>query len=1034
MRAVALLAALLGGCAAGPGGPGAPTDPAPPGLGGPAAASGGLTISAGGLTAVADGGGVEITHAGGYVRFDLVGAAAAPAVRDGARLVYERGAVQEWYLATPAGVEQGFEIAAAPPPGDALALVGVIDASDEPVVLEDGLRFGALEYTGLHAWDARGAALAASMEWDGEARTLTLRIDAAELAGARFPVTVDPLFSTPAWNADPADVATAHFGFSMAVADVNGDGFDDLVVGAPNWGGVSGEGRAYVYRGTSSGLESAPSWSVDPTDEAGAEFGFAVAAGDMNGDGWAEVLVGARDWGLGGVSAEGRVYGYAGGPGGPAALPSWTLDASDQSGADFGAALALGDVNGDGFDDLVVGAPAWNGAAIDEGRAYLFVTPITTGEAPVWTSDPTDQAGAMFGSTVAVIGDVNADLLGDVAIGAPYWDEPGLANAGKVYAFYGAGGTLPASASWVITATQAAALGASLAAAGDVDADGLDDLLVGMPLWDEAGFVDAGAALLFRGSSLGTGLESVASWALTRNATGALFGTTVAGAGDNDGDGFADAIVGAPGDASAGEGAAFHFRGVVGGLELAPAWTAEPADQSAARFGAAAAGGDVTGDGVSDVVVAATFWDGAASDEGRAWLYLGAPSVVDSDGDGVSDGTDNCPATPNPTQSDSDADGLGNACDACPADPMNDADADGVCAPPDNCPLFFNPTQADADADGAGDPCDGDDDNDGVGDAVDNCPLAANPAQTNTDGAADGGDACDLDDDNDGVPDAPDNCPLAANPAQTNTDGAADGGDACDPDDDNDGVPDLGDNCPLVSNAAQTNTDGDALGDACDPDDDNDGVADAGDNCPLVSNSAQADLDADGLGDACDPDDDGDGVADGADNCPLAANATQTDTDADGAGNACDLDDDGDGVADTGDNCPLVSNSGQTNTDGDALGNACDPDDDNDGVADGADNCALVPNPTQADADGDGVGDACDGCTDADADLVCDSVDNCPSVANAAQTNTDGDALGDACDNDDDGDGVADGADNCPLLSNAAQTNTDGDALGDACD
>jgi hypothetical protein len=122
--------------------------------------------------------------------------------------------------------------------------------------------------------------------------------------------------------------------------------------------------------------------------------------------------------------------------------------------------------------------------------------------------------------------------------------------------------------------------------------------------------------------------------------------------------------------------------------------------------------------------------------------------LLDSDCDGVPNGSDNCPGVANPDQADADNDGQGDACDACPADPANDADGDGVCGNVDNCPGVANANQLDTDGDGIGDACDtcsagpgNDADGDGVGDACDNCPSVANPDQRDTDG--DGvGDLC----------------------------------------------------------------------------------------------------------------------------------------------------------------------------------------------------------------------------------------------------------------------------------------------------
>ena len=286
--------------------------------------------------------------------------------------------------------------------------------------------------------------------------------------------------------------------------------------------------------------------------------------------------------------------------------------------------------------------------------------------------------------------------------------------------------------------------------------------------------------------------------------------------------------------------------------------------------------GDVNGDSVFDGTVF------------NARVAVDQPCVVDSDSDGVPDGTDNCRLTPNPDQADSDGDGIGDACEP-------DHDGDTVLDVSDNCPLVANPDQENADGDGQGDACDPDDDNDTVLDIADNCPLVANPSQTDTDG--DGlGDACDPDDDNDTVPDAADNCPLVANPGQENADGDG-SGDACDPDDDNDGVPDAVGQLPArrqphpgehrrrrawatPATPTTTTTASWTMETAAAPPE----TCPAPAARPLAAMTTarwsptrrQDDSNGDGVGDACNPDRDGDGREDHRDNCPSGFNPDQT--------------------------------------------------------------------------------------------------------------------------------------------------------------
>jgi len=174
---------------------------------------------------------------------------------------------------------------------------------------------------------------------------------------------------------------------------------------------------------------------------------------------------------------------------------------------------------------------------------------------------------------------------------------------------------------------------------------------------------------------------------------------------------------------------------------------------------------------------------------------------TDTDGDGLPDDGDNCPAVSNVDQADGDQDGTGDACDTA----LVDADGDGVGDDQDNCPEDANPGQADSDGDGEGDACDPDVDRDGDGhlNDVDNCPDVPNGEQEDGDG--DGtGDACDdfdnRDIDGDGDLNDDDNCPSNPNPGQRDVDG--DGvGDACDTDRDGDGIANDSDACPFDAGA-----------------------------------------------------------------------------------------------------------------------------------------------------------------------------------------------------------------------------------------
>lgn len=476
-------------------------------------------------------------------------------------------------------------------------------------------------------------------------------LDVTGWSGTDYMATIDlPVASTPPvgrryyWRvracrgtACSAWTAVRYFDLGRVPQDVNGDGYSDVAAGAPGQdAGSTDEGNVFVYYGSPTGLPSAPSVVLDsPTGEAGAGFGQSVALTDLEGDGFADLVVGAPAADHGSLD-EGNAYVYRGSAAGLPTAPTQVIDSpSGQASAFFANELAAaGDVNGDGRGDLVIGSLLFDGAAVDEGAVSVYIGDLAgVFWSPVvsWLS-PVPEAGAQFGRAVAGAGDLDGDGYADVAVGAPFQDGAAV-DEGAVYVYRG-GPAGPSAVPDVVLGEpshQAGAhFGRAVASAGDINVNGFSELLVGAPQRANPESDEGNVYVYYGGPSVVSTVPS-GTFDSPLDAAGA-FGFAVAGAGDVNGDVNPEVLVGAlyASTPAHHEGNAFVFHGCYCGvIHTEPASTTldNPDDQAEGLFGnAVSAAGDVNGDGFADVVVAAQAQTGTASHEGFVFVYHGGLS------------------------------------------------------------------------------------------------------------------------------------------------------------------------------------------------------------------------------------------------------------------------------------------------------------------------------------------------------------------------------------------------------------------------
>ncbi len=422
------------------------------------------------------------------------------------------------------------------------------------------------------------------------------------------------------------DMPGAFFGGAVAgVGDVDGDGFDDILVGAPHASGEAVDaGAAFLYRGSKTGLDPHPAWTMKGTVP-GERLGWSIASvTNLSFDGFADLVIGAPGTDEG-PPTTGRVYVYPGARSGPASEPAQVLS-DGLTGTLYGYSIATGDVDHDGDDDLLVGEPAYPSLSDRRGRALLYLANASTNRyatTPAWIAE--GPPGSQFGCSVDMSGDVNGDGYRDAVIGAMNASPgPDQTDAGAVYVYLGSPTGLDSIPIIIPGRQKDAESGRGVLIPGDLDGDGYGDLLVGAENASN-GEQQEGIVEIFFGSK--TGISPYNSTILESNVAGANFGGHLGTLRDVNGDGCIDFFVGAVRyqRTQPREGAAYVFAGSPR-RDIRRVWFRVCGKAGSWYGGAGGSAGDVNGDGLPDLVVAAPSWDtDSGENAGRVDLFLHKP-------------------------------------------------------------------------------------------------------------------------------------------------------------------------------------------------------------------------------------------------------------------------------------------------------------------------------------------------------------------------------------------------------------------------
>lgn len=453
---------------------------------------------------------------------------------------------------------------------------------------------------------------------------LVLRPGAGPISRGRLAVPRDASAYHEAWRWSGSEEKSG-FGYVGAVADLDHDGYADLVGVEPHWSGPDKKwrGRMLVFRGGPDGPDKEPSAIVEG-DVPDATLGYQLmGVPDTNGDGFDDLLV-SQETRVDIKNPFARVRIYAGARAGQPIVPVWEYTSYGFDPGLGRAMTGMGDVNGDGFGDIAVDELNAPDLKFQEGAVLLFFGGRNgLGKDPSWIAKG-GQPGALMGSWMHRLGDVNQDGYDDVLVGANTWDGVQKLDCGQARLYFGGPSGPGDTPAWTFEGAGANShFTTEVGGAGDVNGDGYPDAVVGEHLYSDPKHPERGRVLVFLGNP--QGFKSTPDWVAYGPVAYAHLGFRAIGIGDTNHDGFDDIAIASP---QYTDGKRVHlgmvevYRGSRSGLESTPAWRML-GDGDDDHFGYLLTSGDVNGDHVADLIVGAPLWSGKTlAEPGLLLVYL----------------------------------------------------------------------------------------------------------------------------------------------------------------------------------------------------------------------------------------------------------------------------------------------------------------------------------------------------------------------------------------------------------------------------